>query len=458
MRAGVFLAASQVGLMLVAAASGSAQDRAVVDREELRTRVDAIVASALAARDFQGVVAVQRHDEDPLILPYGRASVELEVPHEEDGVFAIGSVSKQFTAAAVLLLEEDGRLETSDAVARHLPGFPHGERITIEQLLTHTAGIADIFSLSSFGRCGGRYGRLDEVVADLGSAPLTHEPGSRYVYSSGGYTLLAAIIERVSGQGYGDLLRERLFLPLGLASTSHGTAGPAQARRVPGYDPWGARDLAPAEPPSDSFTTGSGSLWSSASDLLTWTRALHTGRVLSPGSYEKMTRDHGYSYGHGVSVFRRFGRRVVGHDGRISGYSSDVAHYLDDRLTVVVLGNVQSVVRDEIRVGVAAAALGEPYEPPQPRAVSEAAPTKLGTLVGRYSFGPSLVVTVVEDRGRLLARANEGAYSELVPTGDGRWFSRTLYRTVAFSVEESGKAIALLWGDGDGAPRGTRIE
>jgi CubicO group peptidase (beta-lactamase class C family) len=136
---------------------------AASDTLTLEARIDEIVAPYLDARDFQGVIGVERDGARPLILPYGLASVELEVPHSANDLFMIGSVSKQFTAVAVLLLEEEGLLSTDDAVSRYLPDFPQGGRITVEQLLTHTSGVQDIYSLAEFGESGGQGGTLGET-------------------------------------------------------------------------------------------------------------------------------------------------------------------------------------------------------------------------------------------------------------------------------------------------------
>ena len=145
----------------------------------LRSQIDDAVAPYVAAADFQGVVGVQRDGEAALVLSYGLASVELEVPHRPTDIFMIGSVSKQFTAVAILLLEQDGALRTNDPVGRHLPTFGHGDEVTIEQLLTHRSGVADIYSLERFGETGGQGGTFDQVIVDLGQMELTHRPGAR---------------------------------------------------------------------------------------------------------------------------------------------------------------------------------------------------------------------------------------------------------------------------------------
>lgn len=420
--------------------------------------IDRVVAAFVANRDFMGVVAIQRDGEPALILPYGLASVELDAPHGPDDIFMIGSVSKQFTAAAILLLEQEGKLKVSDLVSFHLEGFKPDEKLTIEQLLVHTSGVADVYSLKRFGQTNGQAGSLTEIVADLGRMNLTHPAGSAFAYSNGGYALLSAIIEKVSGMGYGAFLHSRIFLPLGMTRTSHDQPGPVVKGRVQGYNPWGRDSLTAVIPVAEAYTTGSGSIWSSAADLLTWSDALHDGRLLSAASYAKLTTDYGYGYGYGVSVFRRFGRDVIGHDGRVAGYASDLARYIDERTTVVILSNVESVARDEIRRSVAAIVFDEPVAQSKARAFAEHPPESIDELLGVYSFGPNFEVSISESDGRLLARANEGGFSELVPMSDGTWFSRMLYASVRFQKNEQGIVDRLIWGPGDSAPIGNRTQ
>ena len=186
---------------------------------EFAAEIDRVVSPYVAASDFMGVIAIQRGQEAPLFLSYGLASVELETPHHAGGIFLIGSISKQFTAAAILLLEQEGKLNTGDPVREYLPEFKPEIPITIEHLLTHTSGVADVFSLSRHSATGGQGGSFEDILRDLSEMDLTHAPGSAYAYSNGGYAVLAAVVERISGVSFGDFLQDRVFRPLGMART-----------------------------------------------------------------------------------------------------------------------------------------------------------------------------------------------------------------------------------------------
>ncbi len=422
-------------------------------------RIDAAIAPFVAANDFMGVVGYRFDGRPPVLLHYGQAQVELDVPHRPDGIFRIGSISKQVTAVAILLLEQDGRLAIDDRVSRYLPAFKPDDDLRIEQLLLHTSGVVDIYDLDSFARSAGALGRFDAVLEELAARPLTHAPGSAYAYSNGGYAVLAAIVERVSGMPYGRFVETRIAVPLGLMSLRHVEDGDVRSGRVQGYEPLGIDGLRPAGPVAAAFLIGSGSLEADAADLLAWTTAIHSGRLLSAASHEDFIRDHGNAYGYGISVFRRFDRPAIGHDGRVAGFSSDAARYPDDGLSVVVLGNVQSVARDDIRRIVAAAALDVEIDPGTPPGDLRPVPASidLRSLVGAYGFGPNLTVSIDARDGAVYARANRGAETELIYRGDGRWFSRMLYTTVRFGRDADGRVDRLIWGESDGAPVGPRL-
>lgn len=425
--------------------------------EEYNSKLDELVRPFVARNDFMGVVGVRADGGTPHLRSFGLSSIEDGVANEPGTEFMAGSITKQFTAAAVLLLEQDGQLRTSDPVAMHLERVARGEDITIEQLLTHTAGIIDVFALQSFAESGGAGGRFADVVDEIAVAPLVHEPGNRFLYSNGGYLLLAAIIERVSGQSYGAFLQDRIFSPLEMSRTHDGNDHGAGHNTATGYHPTGDDGLTPYPPQSTAYTIGAGSIWSTAVDLLAWADALHNGEVLTPHSYSKLTHDYGHGYGYGVSVFERFGQPVIGHDGRLSGFAADLAWYVDDRASVVVLSNVESVAKDQVRAVAAAALLGKPFPAARLPRFATTVPALEG-LEGAYSFGPGLTVFVRSAAGRLLARANYGSESELVYTDGGSWFSRMLYTRVCFNGGAAGPAVSLNWGCGDNSPLGVKIE
>lgn len=420
-------------------------------------RLDELLRPYVERNDFMGVIGVQSNGQKPAFRTYGFSNLEARERHLPSREFMAGSISKQFTAAAILLLEEDGLLRTTDFVSNHLDNVARGSEISIEQLLTHTAGIVDVFALGSYTVSNESGRKFSEVVDEVARAPLVFEPGARYSYSNGGYVLLAAIVERVSGKPFGVFLHDRLFEPIGLTSTHDGNDHGAGHDSTTGYHPIGRDGLAPYPVASDAYTKGAGSLWTNAADLLAWSEALHTGQILSATSYDKLTKDYGNGYGFGVNVFQRLGQQAIGHDGRLSGFAADLTWYADEQVSIVVLANVESVARDQVRLATAATVFERPYTRPDLPEFAAQTPSLSG-LDGAYSFGPGLTVHVRSVGNTLLARANNGSESELVFTEDGAWFSRMLYARVCFEGGTAGRIDGLRWGCNNGAPVGRRLE
>ena len=299
---------------------------------------------------FMGVVLVARGTDVLFAKGYGMANLEWSVPHIPSTKIPIGSNSKQFTAAAILLLEERGKLRVTDPIKSYLPDAPAAwDAITVHHLLSHTAGLANTapaepgtLSLPS---------RPDRTIERFRNLPLRFAPGASYGYSNAGYQLLAYLIERTSGQRYEDFLRENIFEPLGMKDSGSGTHAPIIPSLASGYvnGPEGAFRKAPFIDLSNGM--GAGSLYSTIGDLHRWTVGLFGGKLLRGDSLTKMTtpvvpltgaqRDRvDGEYAYGLIVATSEGRRRFSHSGGVNGFVSHLAYYPESQVTVAVLSNL----------------------------------------------------------------------------------------------------------------------
>jgi CubicO group peptidase (beta-lactamase class C family) len=299
------------------------------------------VVDALAAQGFMGAVLVARGDEVLLNKGWGQANVEWNVPNTPSTRFRIASITKQFTAAAILLLEERGKLSVDDPVRKYLPDAPASwNTITIFHLLTHTSGVPDYSALPPYRSVGPL--TPTEVVARFRDAPLDFVPGERWNYSNSGYALLGLLIERVSGRSYAEFLRENIFMPLNMDDSGYDLSRDVILRRASGYRRTPA-GIVNAPYLDMSLPYAAGGLYSTTGDLLTWTRALFGGRLLSAASLRKMTTPVPQSpggYAFGLNVQSVGGRTVMFHAGGINGFTTTLAYYPDSRVTIAVLSNV----------------------------------------------------------------------------------------------------------------------
>lgn len=412
--------------------------------------IDSLVGSAVASGEAAGVsVAVARGDRVVYANAFGAALVAGRRLATERTVYRIGSITAQFTAAAILQLVDEGRLSLDDSVGRLLPAYPGpGRGVLVRQLLNHTSGIRSYTSLGArWERTMARDLPADSIVAMFAGEPLDFAPGTGYRYNNSGYFLLGMIIERVSGEPYAGYVRRHLAEPLGLATLRYCGAGDA-SQDAAGYS---VRRTAftPAAQVSMTHPFSAGGLCASAPDLARWPTLLASGRVLPPAVYRRMMTPDTLAdgrvldYGYGVGVREYAGRRVIEHGGGITGFSSYVAYFPADSLTISVLANTETF--DAQRVERRVARLLLPGAAPQDLALDAA---EQRTYVGDYMVGQHLPVRVWVVRGRLTAEARGQRPFGLLHQGGGVFvadFDPDV--TVTFTVRD-GRASSFLLHEG----------
>lgn len=429
--------------------SGWASESSAGDPTPLAARVDAHVERYLDTGNFSGAILAARGEEVLVAEAYGMASLELAVPNRLDTVFHLASTSKPFTTAAILLLQEDGRLAVTDPLGRFVPDFPRGDRITLHHLMINSTGIPNINAQPVYEELARRPQTPASLLEVIRGLPAEFEPGERYGYSNSNYNLLALVIERASGLSYGDFLEQRIFAPLGMEHSGHHADIAAVIRgRAEGYSPVGLAALERAPPLDWSVKTGNGSLYSTADDLLRFARAVRERTLLSEASVEEMHRAHIASAGYGWFVLPRHGRPQVHINGRSPGFGSYLGIYPEDDLVVIVLGNIYNSFPDAIGEAVAGLVFGEPVEPPPFRRIALPA-EETAKIVGRYRFDETYyaanwVMEVTAEDGFLF---NQGDW--LMPASDaGTTFVHRRYTsTYEFTELEDGRYQKVLSDD-----------
>jgi D-alanyl-D-alanine carboxypeptidase len=400
---------------LVGSAAGAQDTRALVHY------VDSVANAAVAERRTAGVsIAIVKNGKTVLAKGYGYADIENDVPAGTETVYRIGSITKQFTAAGIMRLMEQGKLSLDDTLQKFLPNYnTQGNRVTVRHLLSHTSGIR---SYTSMGPRWARTMRMDLVpdslVAIFAGEPFDFKPGEQWRYNNSGYFLLGVIIEKLSGKTYGRYLQDEFFTPLGLKGTVYCDQAPIIKRRAQGYEVVPPGQFRNAAPLSMTQPYAAGSLCSTVTDLVTWTQALSSGKVVSPASYALMTTPgtlndgNPHTYGFGLSVGAMRGHRQVHHNGGINGFVSELHRYVADSLITVVLTNTGAPAAPQLERLIARRALGIADYPAVPIAAAE-----LQRLAGEYAIGPNKLRLVV-DSGRL--RAPDFGFS-LRYIGEGRF-------------------------------------
>ena len=328
--------------ILAACSSGPVEN----PNHALVAAIDSVVELTLSVAPVPGIsIAVLRGDDTIAIKGYGVAQVENRVAVTDHTVFRIASVTKQFTAAAVMRLVENGDLRLDATVGDVLPEYRGpGRSVMIHQLLNHTSGVPNDTRIGSpFWDSMERDLTPEKTLEIFAQHPLEFDPGSRWAYSNSGYYLLGLVIERLTGESFAGHLDQTVLEPLGLTRTgscSHGARGSDYAY---GYELEGGH-LVSAQPIGANDVGAAGGLCSTPRELVQWARALEDGQVVRRSSYDAMTSQAVPggtldTYGFGLELGWLEGHAVVSHLGAIDGYSASLAHYPDDSLTIAVLAN-----------------------------------------------------------------------------------------------------------------------
>ena len=310
-------------------------------------RVDAVLSAELEAGRIPGAaVAIAKDGKVVFAKGYGRADVEKDVAARPDTVFRIGSITKQFTGAAILLLRDEGKLSIDDPLSKFLPDYPRGKDVTVRHLLTHTSGIKSYTGLKEWRPILAEDRSPEEMVRLFRDLPFEFEPGEKFAYNNSGFFLLGVVVEKAAGLPYGEFLRKKVFEPLEMKGTWVDAPKLEVKSRAVGYKA-AQKGFKEDDPISMTQPGAAGAMISTVEDLLRWDAALHSGKVLKKESLEEMLTPaklkdgKATRYGYGIFVAGEGERRQVEHGGGINGFVSYLGRFPAKGLAVAVLVNRQ---------------------------------------------------------------------------------------------------------------------
>lgn len=406
-------------------------------------RMDQVARFYVDAHQFMGTVLVARGDDIIFSKAYGSANLEWNVPNTMDTKFRIGSLTKQFTAVAILLLEERGKLKLDDPIKTYYPDAPAAwDKITLRHLLGHTSGIHNYTDTPDFVRMTTSHATPEELVKRVQDAPLEFEPGAEMRYSNTGYVLLGMAIEKASGTGYAAFLKANLFDPLGMKDTGYDENAVVMPQRAAGYSP---RPNGIVNAMYTDMTTpfSAGALYSTAPDLLRWEHALFGGKVLTPASLEKMTTGGKGDYGMGLFIHTQSGRRRIEHGGGIPGFNTKLAYYPDTGVVAIALSNLNGPGPDEIVEKLGALAHGDAVTLLTERKSIVLPAKTLQKYVGVYQVEPTRVMTVTFDDGQLQCQFTGDNKFPIAAESETRFFPVPFDAQFEFR-KEKGKVVGLV--------------
>ena len=428
----------------------------IASADDVAARIGEYMDAAAKIERFNGSVLLAKDGKVVFAKGYGLANAEHDVPNTPETRFRLGSITKQFTATAILLLRDQGKLTLDDPISKHLTDAPKSwDGVTVHHLLTHTSGIPSYTDSPIYRWRMTNPETVESMISRFKDLPLEFEPSSKFKYSNSGYFLLGAIIEKVSGKSYETFLQESIFDPLNMHDSGYDRPSKVLARRAAGYDRQGDT-LANTQYLDMNQPYAAGSLYSTVGDLFKWDRALKDGKLLSQQSLVAMFQPFKNNYAYGWIVEDQNGRVRIGHGGGINGFATDFQRFPEENVCVVVLCNVVPADPGKVAGDLAAIAFGEIVELPTTREVAEIDPKVYDNYVGKYTLTSELTLTITKEDDRLFGQPTGQSKAELFPESETKFFLKVIDARLTF-VREDGKVTHVILNHSGREVKGIRV-
>ena len=420
-------------------------------------RMDDVVQSYAGNKTFMGTVLVARGSDVLLSKGYGSANLEWDIPNTPTTKFRLGSITKQFTAASILMLEERGKLKLDDPIKKYVPEAPAAwEPITIFNLLTHTSGIPNFTNLPEYKTLKLEATPVAKTIAVVRDKPLDFSPGEKMSYSNSGYLVLGYVIERITGASYEKFVTDNIFVPLGMKDSGYDSNAAIIAHRAAGYTSSAAGPVN-ADYVHMSVPHAAGALYSTTEDLLRWEQGLFSGKLISATSLAKMTTPFKSDYAFGVMVQTAGGRKVIQHGGGIEGFNTFLAYYPDTKLTVAVLANLNGQAPNQIAATLADLAHGGTVQLTSERKEIALPVATLAKYVGTYEVAPgvNMLMRLVGDH--LTTQLGGQRQIPVFAESETKFFLKVVDAQVEFFTDASGAVTHAVMYQNGGERRARRI-
>lgn len=421
-------------------------------------KIDELIRAYEKLHQFNGTALVAKGDAVLLNKGYGWKRAATKIPTDGSTIYQIGSVTKQFTAAVVLYLEEKGQLSLTDKLSKYFPRLPYASKITVHHLLTHTSGLYNYTNDSKVMKVATRPVAKEALFASFQNKPLNFEPGDRFQYSNTNYILLGYIIEKVTGKKYENVIKELIFTPLGMKNSGFDFVHLANANKATGFYLFSEEKKTEAVPVDSTVSYAAGAIYSTTLDVLKWNRAIAQRKVLSTVSWNKMLVPYKDGYGYGIMVDSLYGRKRIGHDGDIFGFSSMVVQYENEEYVIVLLANIHTSVLNKMATDIGSILFNQPYQLPVMRKEIMLSTDTLKQYIGQYQFSPQFIISVWQKKNELWAQATGQSPFQLYALSQNRFFLKAVEAEIEFVKDAQNRVAALVLYQGEAIQKGNKIK
>lgn len=420
----------------------------ILKDQQLKVKLEKYMDAAAKYNNFQGAVLVEKDGKVIISRGYGMADYENVIPNKSSTRFAIGSITKQFTAMTVMQLCERDKLKLEDKLSKYYPDFPRGNEITIHQLLTHTSGLANYTMFPELWEINPKDITKEDLIKLLYNYPLDFNPGERWNYSNSGYLLLGDIVEKVTGMSQLEFMNKNIFKPLKMKNTGTCMSGDKLNLSTKGYA--GYLDIQPVDDTlSFKAAFGAGYMFSTVEDLYLWERALETEKLVSKKTMAKIFTPYAEtfmgSYGYGWFIKGEDKERTVFHDGIVSGFHALISKYVGINSASIILSNknINGSTVYRIESDINNILLGKDVEMPKEKIAVKLDDEKIERLLGTYEIEPGLEIEVTREEAKIYAVLTGMEKMEIFPQSETEAFLRSMDLTVQFHIDENNKADSI---------------
>jgi CubicO group peptidase (beta-lactamase class C family) len=408
-------------------------------------KINELVTAYARSYKFNGTVLVVNKGQVVFSRGYGFKNAKDTTYNDVNTVFQLGSVTKQFTAAIILLLQEQKKLSVQDKLSKYFPAFPQGDKITIEHLLTHTSGIYNYTNDKTFMNSGAtKPATQDKMLALFKDKPLDFEPGSKWSYSNSGYILLGYIIEKVTGKPYEKVVKEKIFKPLNMTHSGFDFTHLNNPNKATGYTSYTEKLKLVGGVVDSSVSYAAGAIYSTVNDMWEWHKGLMKNTIIKAASLEKAYTPYKNNYGYGWGIDSLWGKRVAAHGGGIFGFNTNFARVPADDVCIVLLCNMNTGALDVINKNILAILYKQPYEVPKERVAITVDTTILGQYVGEYELSPDFKIAVRLVNGQLKGQPTGQPEVEMFAESATKFFLKVVDAQVEFIKDTTGKVEKMI--------------
>ena len=417
---------------------------AAASAQDISSKVDEYMNAGFKLGRFSSAVLVAKDGKVLVSKGYGMANYEESIPITPRTKFRLASVTKQFTAMGILILQERGKLKVADPICKYVTDCPAAwEPITIHHLLTHTAGVPNYTALSGYRELKTQHTTVAALIARFKDKPLDFKPGEQFRYSNSNYALLGHIIERVSGKTYGAFLQENIFGPLKMNASGYDPTSAILKQCAQGYERMND-NLINVDQVDLSVSYAAGGIYSTVEDLYRWSQMLSTGKLVSEKTLAAMTTPFKENYAFGLIVDEQFHRKQISHSGSIDGFVTFIGHYPNENVTIIVLSNMGNSPSPYIARDLAAIVFGEKYDLPVEHKAIKLDPKIYDAYLGEYERQPGRNFRVFKENERLFLAYLGRPTIELFPESETRFFVKIIDIQFSFVRDEKGQVTHLI--------------